>query len=165
MGRQSAVGDSSRWLIDSLSCPFKLNNSKSICPISWPVFLLYNFWKILQGTLVARIARPTSLAIWHRGRSHRRPNRSGSPNRKHFASLDLKKHPDFSRCGPIAQDFRSFCFFFFFIFLAFSCDFRSSEYVFASLEKNKKKFASLAIWGCAIRITSYITIASRDLGH
>ena len=35
--------------------------------------------------------------IWHRGRSHRRPNRSGSPNRRRFASLNLKTHPDFSR--------------------------------------------------------------------
>ena len=56
--------------------------------------------------LVVRIARPTSLAIWHRGRSHRRPNRSGSPNRRHFASLDLKKHPDFSHPRPTSQDFR-----------------------------------------------------------
>ena len=64
-------------------------------------------------SLVVRIARPTSLAIWHRGRSHRRPNRSGSPNRRHFASLDLKKHPDFSHCRPTSQDFRRrfFCHF------------------------------------------------------
>ena len=41
--------------------------------------------------LVVRIARPTSLAIWHRRRLHRRPNRSGSPNRRRFPSLDLKK--------------------------------------------------------------------------
>ena len=46
----------------------------------------------LRQTLVVRIARPELLSIWHRGRSHRRPNRSGSPNRRHFASLDLKKH-------------------------------------------------------------------------
>ena len=39
--------------------------------------------------------RPTSLAIWHRGRSHRRPNRSESPNRRHFASL-CKMHADTS---------------------------------------------------------------------
>ena len=49
--------------------------------------------------LVVRIVRPTSLAIWHRGRSHRRPNRSGSPNRRHFASLNLKKHADFRTAG------------------------------------------------------------------
>ena len=61
---------------------------------------------MLAGDLVVRIARPTSLAIWHRGRSHRRPNRSGSPNRRHFASLDLKKHPDFSHRRPTSQDFR-----------------------------------------------------------
>ena len=42
--------------------------------------------------VVVRIARPTSLAIWHRGRSHRRPNRNKSPNRRHFASLDHKKN-------------------------------------------------------------------------
>ena len=53
-----------------------------------------HFRKIWVLVLVVRIARPTSLAIWHRGCSHRRPNRSGSPNRSHFASLDLKKHPD-----------------------------------------------------------------------
>ena len=40
-------------------------------------------------------------------------------------------------------------------FLAFSCDFRSSEWAFASLAK--KKFASLAIGGCAIRIESHRT--------
>ena len=57
-------------------------------------------------TLVVRIARPESLAIWHRGRSHRRPNRSGSPHRRHFASLDLKKHPDSSHRRPTSQDFR-----------------------------------------------------------
>ena len=56
--------------------------------------------------LVARIARPISLAIWHRRRSHRRPNCSGSPNRRHFASLDLKKHADFSHRRPTSQDFR-----------------------------------------------------------
>ena len=72
------------------------------------------------GTLVARIARPTSLAIWHRGRSHRKPNRSGSPNRRHFASLDLRKHADISHRRPTSQDFRQKA------FLAFSCDFRSS---------------------------------------
>ena len=55
---------------------------------------------------MVRIARPTSLAIWHRGRSHRRPNRSGSPNRRHLASLDLKKHADFSHRRPTSQDFR-----------------------------------------------------------
>ena len=43
--------------------------------------------------LVVRIARPASLAFWHRGHSHRRPNRSGSPNRRHFASLDRKRRP------------------------------------------------------------------------
>ena len=56
--------------------------------------------------LVVRIARPASLAIWHRGRSHRRPNRSESPNRRHFASLDLKKRADFSHRRPTSQDFR-----------------------------------------------------------
>ena len=56
---------------------------------------------------MVRIARPASLAIWHRGRSHRRPNRRESPNRRHFASLDLKKHGDFSHRRPTSQDFRS----------------------------------------------------------
>ena len=60
--------------------------------------------------LVVRIARPTSLAIWHRGSSHRRPNRSRSPNRRHVASLDLKKHPDFSHRRPTSQVFRRLLF-------------------------------------------------------
>ena len=60
----------------------------------------------LPLALVVRIARPTSLAIWHRGRSHRRPNRNESPNRRHFASLDLKKHADFSHRRPTSQNFR-----------------------------------------------------------
>ena len=81
--------------------------------------------------LVARIARPASLAIWHRGRSHRRPNRNESPDRSYFASLDLKKHADFSHRRPTSQDFRS----------EFSADFF---------------FESLANWGCAIRIASHI---------
>ena len=86
--------------------------------------------------LVVRIAPPTSLAIWHRGRSHRRPNRSGSPNRRHFASLDLKNHPDFSHRRPASQVFRRL------LFLVFSCDFRSSECVFASLAKKLFRIAS-----------------------
>ena len=69
--------------------------------------------------LVVRIARPASLAIWHRGRSHRKPNCNESPNRTHFASLDLKKHVDFLHRRPISQDFRR-------EFSAISCDFRSN---------------------------------------
>ena len=34
------------------------------------------------------------------------PNRSESPNREHFASLDLKKQADFSHRRPTSQDFR-----------------------------------------------------------
>ena len=50
--------------------------------------------------LVVRVARPALLAIWHRGRSHRRPNWRESPNRRHFASLDLKRHADISHRRP-----------------------------------------------------------------
>ena len=58
---------------------------------------------------MVRIARPTSLATWHRGRSHSSPNRSGSPNRRHFASLDPKQHADFSHSKSTSRDFcRSF---------------------------------------------------------
>ena len=95
---------------------------------------LLGFWG--GGGLVVRIARPTSLAIWHRRCSQRRPNRSGSPNRRHFASLDLKKHPDFSYRRPTSQDFRGL------FFLAFSCDFRTSECVFTSLAKKLFRIAS-----------------------
>ena len=64
---------------------------------------------MLCFNLVVRIARPASLAIWHRGRSHRRPNRSGSPNRRHFASLDLKKHtPIFRIAGQHRRIFAGF---------------------------------------------------------
>ena len=86
---------------------------------------------------MARIARPTSLIFWHRGRSHRRPNRSGSPNRRHFASLDLIKNmpivsPSQASIAGFSQK----------LFLAFSCDFRSSECVFASLAKQLFHVAS-----------------------
>ena len=40
--------------------------------------------------IVVSIARHTSLAIWHRGGSHRKPDRNESPSRKHFALLDIK---------------------------------------------------------------------------
>ena len=90
----------------------------------WAKFMNFSFWPFLWFglpgrllikllriqsftlTLVVRIARPTSLAIWHCGRSHRMPNRSGSPNRRHFASLNLKKHLNFSHRRPTSQDFR-----------------------------------------------------------
>ena len=87
--------------------------------------------------LVARIARPKSLAIWHRGRSHRRPNCSGSPNRRHFASLDLKIHPDFPHCRPTSQDFRRRFFLHFPVI-----NLRASEYVFTSLAKKQFRIAS-----------------------
>ena len=44
--------------------------------------------------LVARIARPTSLAIWHRRHSHRRPNCSECSSHRQFASLNIEKHAD-----------------------------------------------------------------------
>ena len=47
------------------------------------------------NSLAVCIARQTLLAIWHRGHSHRRQSRRESPNRRYFASLDLKKHADF----------------------------------------------------------------------
>ena len=75
---------------------------------------------IIVAHLVVRIARPASLAIWHLGCSHRRRNRNESPNRRHFASLDLKKHADFPHRKPTSQDFRGS-----FLWL-FSCDFRST---------------------------------------
>ena len=87
--------------------------------------------------LVVRVARPTSLAIWHRGHSHRRPNRSQSPNRRHFASLDLKEHPDFSHRRPTSQDFRRL---FFWHFPVIS----DQENVFSHRQRKKNFFASLA---------------------
>ena len=60
-----------------------------------------------KGPELSSSHRSTRIASdWHSGRSHRRPNCSGSPNRRHFASLDLKKHPDFSYRRPTSQDFR-----------------------------------------------------------
>ena len=60
--------------------------------------------------LVAHVAPPTSIAIWHRRHSHRRPSCSESPDRGHFASLDIEKNADSSHRGPPSQDFRgSFC--------------------------------------------------------
>ena len=69
-----------------------------------------NSRRCISRLLVVRIARPLSLAIWHRGHSHRRPNRSQCQNHRHFASLDLGSHADFSYRKPALQDFRgSFC--------------------------------------------------------
>ena len=74
----------------------------SILPVSLKDLLFPERRKYLKRTcsiLVVRLARPTSLAIWGRGRSHRRPNRSESLNRRHFASLDLKNLPIFRIAG------------------------------------------------------------------
>ena len=115
---------------------------------------------------MVRIARPTSLAIWHRGRWHRRANRSGSPNRRPFASLDLKNHPDFLHRRPTSQDFSQA------LFLAFSCDFRSSECVFASLAKKLFRIASdlgvcdsnrIAHRGCIARFGPLRAVLSHSL--
>ena len=56
--------------------------------------------------LVARITRPTVLAIWHRGCSHCMPNHRESPHRRHFACLVVKTHADISRRRPTSQEFR-----------------------------------------------------------
>ena len=117
-----------------------------------PFHLVFTFLIVL----VVRIARPTSLAIWHRGHSHRRPNRSGSPNRKHFTSLDLKKHAYFSHRRPTSQDFRR-RFFWHFPML--------SDQVNVFSQRKKRFRIALAIWECAIRIASHIAVASRNLGH
>ena len=67
-------------------------------------------WSDLAPCLVVRIARPTTLAISHRGCSHRRPDRNGSPNHRHFASLDLKINADFSHRRIFAEGFPGICF-------------------------------------------------------
>ena len=109
----------------------------------------------MWATLVVRIARPELLAIWHCGRSHRRPNRSGTPNRRHFASLDLKNTPIFRIAGQHRRIFAGF----------FACIFLWFHIQRMCFRIKKNFFASLAIWGCAIRIASHIAVASRDLGH
>ena len=43
--------------------------------------------------LAARIAQPGLLTLWHHMQSHRMPDRSESPNHKHFALLDVKNLP------------------------------------------------------------------------
>ena len=91
------------------------------------------FRSSFRKPLVVRIARPTSLAIWHRGRSHCRPNRSGSPNRTHFASLDLKKHPDFLHTS---QDFRRL------FFWHFPVNSDQANFFFASLVQKLFRIAS-----------------------
>ena len=67
-------------------------------------------WSDLAPCLVVRIARPTTLAISHRECSHRRPDRNGSPNHRHFASLDLKINADFSHRRIFAEGFPGICF-------------------------------------------------------
>ena len=56
--------------------------------------------------LVVRIARDAK-SIWHRWGSHHRPNRSErSPNRKRFASLDIKEYtPMFRIAGRLRRIF------------------------------------------------------------
>ena len=106
----------------------------------------------LGYSLVVRIARPTSLAIWHRARSHRRPNRSRSPNRRHFENT-----PIFRIAG---QHRRIFAEGFSGVFVWFQI-----KLMWFHIASEKNIFTLLAIWGCAIRIESHITGASRDLGH
>ena len=84
---------------------------------------------------MGRIAQTTSLAIWHRGCSNRRPNRSESPNRRHFASLDLKNMPIFASLANIAGFSRE-------LLWLFSCEFRLSSGAFASLVKQPFCIAS-----------------------
>ena len=72
-----------------------------------------------------------------------------------LASLDLNKHPDF---GPTSQVFRRLLFWH---FPAIS----DQANVFSHRWRKKTFFASLATWGCAIRIASHIANASRDLGR
>ena len=68
------------WLIArSLSAPFKPEPSKQSERRHPRVLKNKHLWY-----LVARIARPASLAIWHRKRSHCKPHRNESPNRRHF---------------------------------------------------------------------------------
>ena len=72
--------------------------------------LLRHFQDRFLTTLVAHIARPASLVIWHRVNSHRRPNRNESPHRRHFASLDVNIHAEKPHRRPTSQDFRrNFC--------------------------------------------------------
>ena len=98
---------------------------------------------------MVRIARPTSLAIWHRGRSDRRPNRSGRPNCRQFASLDLKKHPDFSHRRPTSQDFRRLLFWHFPVIsdqLKRMCFRIASEKKVARFESHRTSRLHRAIW-------------------
>ena len=114
---------------------------------SWPIFR-----KALSGShRSTHIASDLALP-----RSHRRPNRNGSPNCRHFPSLDLRKHHGRASQANIAGFLQK-------EILAFSCDFRSSYWVFASLEKMLFRIAS--DWECAIRIASHIAVALRDLGQ
>ena len=98
---------------DDCTKPKNQKKKHNLCTLVFLVstsFSKVSWWclkkKLYFCSSVVRIARPASLAIWHRGRSHRRPNRSESPNRRHFASLNLKKHADFSHRRPTSHDFR-----------------------------------------------------------
>ena len=95
---------------------------------------------------MARIARPAaSLAIWHRGRSHRRPNRNEGPNRRHFASLDLKMHAKIAHRRPTSQDFHWSSSAFFPVVSHIKL---SLIRVFVAPLAKTNFFASLAIWLC-----------------
>ena len=78
---------------DNLLCIFSPQNASCVC------------------ALVIRIARPESLAIWHRTQSHRRPDRSEKPNRRQTASLDFKNMLFFGIAGQHRRIFAgAFCY-------------------------------------------------------
>ena len=113
----------------------------------------------LEKTLVARIARPhiasdlASRAL----ASQAKPQRESESQARLHRSI-FKKHAVFRIAG---QHRRIFAGFFFCHFPVIS-EIKLMGFRIAS-EQNF--FASLVIWGCAVRIASHIAVASRDLGH
>ena len=93
------------------------------------------FHKPSTSYLVARIARPASLAIWHPAIASQAKLKRESESQALRIARSLKTCRFFRIAGQHRRIFAG-------IFLLFSCDFRSSEWAFASLVKNIFHIAS-----------------------
>ena len=70
-------------------------------------FIAFNITKPMLEKIDAHSPkRAQHLSVTSKLPPHRRPNRSKSPNHRHFASLDVKMHAVPSDCRPTSQDFR-----------------------------------------------------------
>ena len=86
----------------------------------------------------------------------RRPNRNESPNGRHCTSLDINTRRYFASYFNITGFSQG---------LLWHFSVTTDEAKGFRIASEKNIFASLAIWGCAIRFASHIAVASRNWGH